>query len=183
MKGLPTMLRSIFLIILIPYILFSQEKTTQDVWQPLHYFIGEWQGQSMGKSGEGIGERIYRFIMNDTYLYYQNTMKFNSQEKNPKGDLHEDRTFFSYDKNRKLIVARQFNIEGFVNQFVLDSLSADQKMIIFVTENSENAPSGLQARLIYEIKNENEFVETFELGFAGKQFSCWMTNTWKRKAE
>jgi hypothetical protein len=183
MKGFKTMLRLIFILIFIPYLLFSQEKIDQDVWQPLRYFIGEWEGQSTGKSGEGKGERIYNFIMNDTYLYFQNTMKFQPQEKNPKGDLHEDCTFYSCDKNRNLIVARQFNIEGFINQFILDSLSSDNKTLVFITESSENAPPGLQARLIYEIKNENEFVETFELGFAGRQFSCWMTNHWKRKIE
>ena len=105
------------------------------------------------------------------------------QEKNPKGEVHEDRTYYSYDTNRKVIACRQFNSEGFINQFVLDSLSSDQKTLIFITENSENAPTGLRVRLIYEIKNENEFVETFELGFVGKQFSCWMTNHWKRKNE
>ena len=119
--------------------------------------------------------------MNGTYLYYQNTMKFEPQEKNPKGEFHEDRTFYSFDKNRNLIIARQFNIEGFINQFVLDSLSSDHKKLIFITENSENAPPGLKARLIYQIKNENEFIEIFELGFAGKEFSCYMTNHWKRK--
>jgi len=175
------MLRSSFLFILIPPLLFSQEKTDQNVWQPLQYFVGEWEGHSTGKSGKGNGERVYKFIMNDMYFYYQNTMKFEPQEKNPKGDFHEDRTFYSYDKNRKLIVAHQFNIEGFINQFVLDSLSWDNKTLIFIAESSENAPPGVKTRLIYEI--ENEFVETFELGFAGKEFSCWMTNHWKRKVE
>ncbi|UCE05848.1 MAG: hypothetical protein JSW07_20030 [bacterium] len=177
------MLRSIFLFILISPLLFSQEKTDQNVWQPLQYFVGEWEGHSTGKSREGNGGRVYKFIMNDMFLYYQNTMKFDPQEKNPKGDFHEDRTFYSYDKNRNLIVVRQFNIEGFINQFVLDSLSSDQKTLIFITESSENAPPGLKARLIYEIENENEFVETFELGFTGKEFSCWMINHWKRKVE
>lgn len=187
MKGLHTMLRSIFLFILIPPLLFSQEKTYQNVWKPLQYFVGEWEGHSTCKSGEGNGERVYKFIMNDTYLYYHNTMKFEPQEKNPKGEVHEDRTYYSYDTNRKVIACRQFNSEGFINQFVLDSLLSDQKTLIFITENSENAPPGLRVRLIYEIKNKNEFVETFELGFAGKAFSCWMTNwmtnTWKRKNE
>ena len=76
---------------------------------------------------------------------------------------------------------RQFNIEGFVNQYVLDSLSADNNTLILVSESSENAPPGLQARYTYEVKSEDEFVEIFELGFPGKKFSCWMTNTWHRK--
>jgi len=110
-------------------------------------------------------------------------MRFEPQEKNPKGEVHEDRTFFSYDKQRKLIMVRQFNVEGFINQFYLDSLYNENRNLIFATENSENAPPGLRARLTYEIINENEFVETFDLGFPGKEFSCFMTNYWTRKTQ
>ncbi len=73
--------RLIFIILFIPHLLFSPESENNNVWKPLQYFVGEWEGQSTGKAGEGNGERIYKFIMNNTYLYYQNTMKFEPQEK------------------------------------------------------------------------------------------------------
>jgi hypothetical protein len=89
-----------------------------------------------------------------------------------RGDCKERRMFSFIERSVHNV---SLNFLNFIYTFY--------KMIIFVTESSENAPPGLQARLIYEIKNENEFVETFELGFVGKQFSCWMTNHWKRKHE
>lgn len=175
------MRKAILLIVLLPLVAFSQEQASENVWQPLEYFLGTWVGESTGKSGEGKGERTYEFVMNGVYMFGKNTMTFAPQQQNPKGETHEDWAVFSYDKGRKVHVLRQFNIEGFVNQFIVDSLSTDYKFIRFVTESSENAPPGLQARLIYELKDEDHFIEIFELGFPGRDFSCWMTNTWSRK--
>lgn len=169
------------LIILMPLIILAHEQEGADVREPVKYFIGTWTGESTGKAGDGKGERTYEFIMNGTYVHSRTAMTFESQEKNPGGEVHEDWGFFSFDEGRKRLVMRQFNIEGFVNQYVLDSLSADNKTFILLSESSENAPPGLQARYTYELKGDNEFVEIFELGFPGKEFSCWMTNTWHRK--
>jgi len=58
----------LFIVILIPSVLFSQ-KSEDNVWEPLQYFIGEWGGRSTGKSGEGNGERTYEFILNNNYFY------------------------------------------------------------------------------------------------------------------
>ena len=78
-------------------------------------------------------------------------MRFEPQEKNPEGEVHEDWAFFSFDQNRNSLVMRQFNVEGFVNRYVLDSLSSDGSRLILISENSENAPPGLMARYTLEI--------------------------------
>ena len=36
---------------------------------------------------------------------------------------------------------RQFHIEGFVNQYKLESISADGKTIVFISEAIENIPA------------------------------------------
>jgi hypothetical protein len=173
--------KSSVLIFLIPAMLWAQGIKAENTWEPFEYFVGKWEGNSSGKAGLGKGERNYTFVMKETYLFCKNIMRFEPQEKNPEGEVHEDQAFFSYDKTRGIFVMRQFNIEGFVNQFTMESLSPDKKKFVFVTESSENAPPGLKARITYKIKNKKEFVETFELGFPGQEYSCYMTNTWRRK--
>jgi hypothetical protein len=171
---------NILLLIGLPLLLQSGNDTLDSQWKALEYFTGTWRGNTTGKAGEGKGEREYRFIMKGTYLMVSNLTHFPPQEKNPEGEVHEDVSYFSRDKGRKKIMLRQFNIEGFINRFVLDSLSADGKTWRFQTEASENAPPGMIARLIYSIQDKNHFTERFELGFPGREFSCFMTNTWER---
>jgi hypothetical protein len=95
--------------------------------------------------------------------------------------VHQDWTFYSYDKDRGRFVMRQFNIEGFVNRFSLDSLSTDGKFMRFELEAAENAPEDLRARMTYIIKSEDQFEEVFELAFPGQEYSVWLRNYWKRK--
>lgn len=77
---------------------------------------------------------------------------------------------------------RQFHVEGFVNQYVVSSISADRKTVVFETESIENIPPGWRARETYRILNENEFVETFELAQPGKEFAVYTENRFKRKS-
>jgi hypothetical protein len=126
-------------------------------------------------------EREYRFVLNDKFLEMKNKSTYEPQEDNPKGEVHEDCGLFSYDQGRKKFVFRQFHVEGFVNQYVLDSLPADGKTLIFVTEGIENIPSGWRARETYNILNDDEFTETFELAPPEQEFELYITNHFKRK--
>lgn len=99
----------------------------------------------------------------------------------PKGETHEDWGYFSYDRSRKVHVLRQFHVEGFVTQYYAQTLTADGKTIVFLSESLENLPAGFKARETYKILNENEFVEVFELAPPGKEFSVYSENHFKRQ--
>lgn len=114
--------------------------------------------------------------MDDNFLFQKNTSTFEPQEKNPKGEVHQDWAFYSDDKLRGKYILREFHSEGFVNQYVLDSLSVDNKTMIFVSEAIENVPEGWRARETLRIQNEDEFLETFELAAPGKDFSLILKN-------
>ena len=88
------------------------------------------------------------------------------QEKNPKGEIHEDEGWFSYDRARKRLVLRQFHVEGFMNQYVEDGESSPER-VVFMTESIENMPAGWRARETYLRHGPDEFEEVFEL--AGRQ--------------
>lgn len=71
----------------------------------------------------------------------QNRNEYPPQPENPKGEIHEDEGWFSYDRTRKRIVLRQFHVESFVNQYVEEPSPASSP-IVFTTEAIENIPSG-----------------------------------------
>jgi hypothetical protein len=159
----------------------AQSAQQPDAWEPLKYFVGSWEGVAKGEPGAGKVEREYQFVLNGKFLQAINKSAYPPQEKNPKGEVHEDWGLFSYDRGRKLFVLRQFHVEGFVNQYALDRAASNDKTLVFVTESIENIPAGWRAREIYRILNNDEFVETFELAGPGKEFEVYSENRFKRK--
>ncbi|MCK4933143.1 hypothetical protein KAS06_00590 [Candidatus Bathyarchaeota archaeon] len=153
----------------------------QDVWAPFRFFVGSWKGTSEGCSGTSITERNYEFVLDGKFLQARNRSIFKPQKKNLKGEIHEDIGFFSYDDNRKKFVLRQFHVEGFVNQYVLESIVDDGRIIVFVTESIENIPLGWRAKETYNVLNNDEFTEIFELAAPGKNFEVYTKNHLRRK--
>lgn len=166
------------ILILIPCVLYSQDNSK---WEILKYFIGSWAGTGSGQPGSSTVEREYSFILNNKFIEVTNKSTYLPQEKNPKGEVHEDLGFLSYDFSKKTFIFRQFHIEGFVSQYIFDSMSSDGKTIIFITEAMENIPPGWRARETYKIINDNEFIETFELSEPGKDFELYSENRFNRK--
>jgi hypothetical protein len=143
------------------------------VWTPFNFFVGSWQGSGQGKPGQSQVERVYEFVLNGQFLQVRSTSEYPPQEKNPKGERHQDWGFVSYDKARSTFVLRQFHVEGFVNQYVLEQISEDGQTLSFVTEGIENIPAGWRAKETYRILDGNSFVETFELAAPGKEFEVY----------
>lgn len=103
----------------------------------------------------------------------RNKSTYEPTAQNPKGEVHEDISYFSYDNGRKTFMLRQFHIEGFVNQFKLDSISPDKKTLVFITESIENIPAGFRAKETYRILSDDEIEETFEIAEPGKEFAVY----------
>ena len=170
-----------FILILIPGILFAQGEKKEDVWSPFKYFVGNWKGTGKGRSGLSKLEAEFKFVLNGKYLQVRGKAVFEPQEKNKKGEVHEDLGFISFDRARKTFVFRQFHVEGFVTQNVLDNLSSNEKTYVFLSENIENIAPGWRVRATYKILNENEFLQIFELAEPGKDFEVYSENRLKRK--
>jgi len=151
-----------------------------DIWAPFRYFAGNWQGQGEGKSGVSKGKLSFQFILGEKFFQSKNETRFDPQEKNPKGELHEDFGVFSYDRARDCYVYRQFHAEGFVNQYICKKVLDDGKTFIFVSERLENLPPEMKARLTYKILNLNEFQMTFDLAKPGADYECYSSGIMKR---
>ena len=120
-------------------------------------------------------------VLGARFIQVRNRSTYPPQEKNPKGEKHEDIGFFSYDKSTKKFVLRQFHIEGFVNQFAAESISEDRRTIVSVSTAIENITPGWRARETYRILNNNEFVETFALAEPNHHFNTYSETHFRRK--
>jgi len=158
--------------LIVSVVTFSQENP----FEKINFIVGDWtgKGSGFGNSKSKI-ESSFQYIMNGKYIEVMNDSQFEPTEKNPKGEHHIDKGFMSFDKQRKVIVFRQFNNEGYFNQYILnDSLSSDS-ILVFETEIIENfVPNGKAKWTIRKI-NENEIETIFDVSF-GKEFSCFGTN-------
>jgi len=166
---------------LLPALLLGHPEKKQDIWEPFQFLVGEWEGKGEGKSGLSQVEKNFHFIMNGKYLHLKTRAVFEPQERNLEGEVHEDWGFFSYDLFKKKFVFRQFNSEGFINQYVLESISDDGKTLIFDSEQLENAPPGWRARITYKIVDDYNLVESFDLATPGKELQCYIRNVLERK--
>jgi hypothetical protein len=149
-------------------------------WQPVRGLLGSWEGDVKGEPGSGKSAREYRLTLKDKFIQVTNKSTYPPQEKNPKGEVHEDTGFISYDKAAKKLVLRQFHVEGFVNHYVLESISEDRRKIVFVTVAIENIPAGWRGRETFELVNGDEFVETFALAEPGKDFVTYSETRFRR---
>lgn len=175
------MLKKIAVILIFCPILAQAQMTKQDsLWLPFKSMIGKWTGESEGQPGKGHYERSYEVVLNKKFIEVKNKSTYPPSKDKPKGEVHEDHGFLSYDKGRKTFVLRQFHIEGFVNQYKLESISPDGKTIVFISESIENIPSGFRARERYQLINADEFTETFELAEPGKDFEVYSKATLMR---
>jgi len=173
--------KMILILVLFPALLVAQVEKKQDVWEPVKFLVGMWEGRGEGKSGISKVWKDWQFALNGKFLQMKTKAVFAPQEQNPKGETHEDLGYFSYDGARKTIVFRQFHVEGFIIQYVYQSASEDGRTVTFASEQIENGPPGLIAKLIFKALDADTVEERFELAFSGKEFDCYNTNIIKRK--
>ena len=152
-----------------------------DPFKPVRQLIGQWEGDSQGEPGVGRMEREYVFVLKERFLRVSNKAVYPAQQKNPKGEVHEDLGFIGYDRALKKLSFRQFHVEGFVVQYSLESISDDGRSFVFTSTAIENIASGWRARETYRFLSNDEFVETFALAGPGKEFETYSETRFRRK--
>ncbi len=175
------MKKIILTLLLLPLLSSAQSTKKDSIWLLLKPLVGTWRGEGGGEPGKGKYERTYQFIMNKNFLEVKNKSTYEPTKKNPGGEVHEDIGYISYNRGQKKFKLRQFHIESFVNEFSLDTISADKKTIVFTTYAIENIPNGFRARETYRFVNENEFEEIFEIAEPGKFFEVYTRVYFRRK--
>jgi hypothetical protein len=151
-----------------------------DPWQPVRFLVGRWTGTVQGEAGNGSVSRNYEFTLNGKFIEERNVSTYPAQQKNRKGEVHEHRSFLSYDRKRQRLVLRQFHQEGFVNTYVLNAAESTGNLLVFDSESFENLDTGFKARETYEIYSSDEFVETFEVAEPGKPLDLYSRTRFTR---
>lgn len=159
----------------------SKPPDQSDPFKPVRQLIGQWEGDSQGEPGVGKMEREYVFVLKDRFLRVSNKAIYPPQQKNPKGEVHEDLGFIGYDRALKKRTFRQFHVEGFVVQYSLESISDDGRSFVFTSTAIENIAPGWRARETYRFLSNDEFIETFALAGPGKEFKAYSETRFRRK--
>lgn len=149
--------------------------------EKINFIIGDWTGTGSGfENNKSEIESSFHLVMDGKYIEIKNESRFEPTEKNPEGEHHLDKGFISFDKSRNSIIFRQFNNEGYYNQYVLNDSISNENLLIFETEIIENfVPNGKAKWTIKKI-NENEIETVFDVSF-GKDYTCFGTNKLLRK--
>jgi hypothetical protein len=167
----------LFALLLFSQASYGQMTKSDSLWLPLKPLIGKWSGTGEGPEGKGAYERSYQFVLNGKFIELRNKSIYPATAERPKGYVHEDYGYISYDKTRKAFVFRQFHSEGFVNQYVLER--ADGNTVVFVTESIENIPKGWRARETYTITGD-KLIEDFQLAEPNKDFEPYTKAAFKK---
>jgi hypothetical protein len=158
------------------------EPAEPDPFASIRAFAGEWRGTASGEAGEGTVARSYAFVLEGRFLHERNTTTYPAQATNPRGEVHEHESYFSYDRARERIVLRQFHEEGFVNTYILDPAASTPSKLVFASEDFENFDDAWRARETYDLIANDELVETFELAPPGKELALYSRSRLKRVA-
>ena len=142
----------------------------------LRWLVGEWRGVGEGDPGTSGSERHIDSFLEGKYLRAHGRSVYPKQEKNPKGEVHEELDLWSYDRARSVIVLRQFDTLGFVGTYVLDRAASASGRWVLTAESLENVPNGWKARYIITRKSDDEYHEQLELDPDGKGFKLYVAN-------
>ena len=148
----------------------------------IKFILGEWHGTGSGFGNEKSRiESSFQLVMDEKYIEVKNESIFEPTEKKPEGEHHIDKGFISYDKNRDLIIYRQFNKEGYVNQYLLNDTLSNDSILVFETEMIENFVPGGKARWTIKKKSETQIETIFDVSFPNKKYSCFGISKLKKK--
>ncbi len=137
------------------------------------WLVGDWEGVAEGQPGTSASTRHARRVHNGNFIVIEGRSVYPKQEKNKSGEVHTSTDFWSFDKQRNLIVMRQFDNLGFVSTYVQDRAASKDGRLVLVSEHLENVPKGWKARFTYSYKAPDEYHELFELD-SGKGFELYV---------
>ena len=176
MKHLLTIAMVILAALAAPVIAREAE---EDPLASVSQLAGDWAGIGEGEPGQSTASRHGERVHDRRFVRVEGRSVYPIQDKSPKGEIHTQTDYWSYDRSRKLIVLRQFDNLGFVSTYVQDKTSSRPGHLVLVSEQLENVPSAWKARYAYDFVSADEYNERFELN-AGKGFQLYTFNRFHR---
>ena len=103
------------------------------------------------------------------------------QEKNPKGEIHEDAAFLSFDRGREEIRHAAVSHRRLREPLCAGTYQRGRAHADLRHGAIENIPPGWRGRETYRFASDDEFTETFELAAPGKDFTVYSVARFTRK--
>jgi hypothetical protein len=176
-------MRLTFLLCLVPLLLSScasaQAQPRQDRLAAVAWVVGDWTGTGEGQPGRSTSERHAARIQSDHFIQISGRSIYLPQPANTDGETHTQLDIWSYDRQRQVLVMRQFDSLGFASTYVQDVAASVGGRIVMVSESLENVPAGWRARYTFEHPSANEYHELFELDM-GRGFETYVSNRFVR---
>lgn len=163
----------------LDFTILQTQSAADDIWAPLKFLLGSWDGTSKGQPGNGTAKREYRLVLRDRFIETRTVATYPPQPQNPEGETHEDVGYISYDRSRKTFVFRQFHVEGFVNTYVAGPVTATET--VFTSDAIENIGPGWRARETYRSLTGDEWSEVFELAEPARDFTVYSETRLRRR--
>jgi hypothetical protein len=145
----------------------------------ISWLAGDWAGIGEGQPGVSASTRHSVRVQNRNFIMVQGRSVYPKQERNNSGEVHSAIDLWSYDRQRNLLVMRQFDSLGFVSTYVQDRVASTDGRLVLVSEHLENVPVGWKARYTYTYRAPNEYRELFELD-AGKGLELYVSGKFLR---
>jgi hypothetical protein len=137
--------------------------TAEDGLAAISWLVGDWAGVGQGQPGTSASTRHGERIHNAHFVRVEGRSVYPRQEGNPAGEIHTSSDLWSFDRQRNLLVMRQFDSLGFVSTYVQDRAASTNGRLVLVSEHLENVPAGWRARYTYEQAGTDGYHELFEL--------------------
>jgi hypothetical protein len=147
----------------------------------LNFLIGDWNGTGKGYNDATSKVEIsFYYIMKGKFIEMNAESRFAAVGKNDKGQFHQEKGFFSYDEDRKLIIYRQFSNDGYVNQYYMNDTISTSHTLVFDTEKTENFIPDGKARWIIQKEGDRQLSTSFNVAFPGQDFVSFGTKQLRR---
>ncbi len=132
--------------------------------------IGEWQGYGKFSNRTTYIHKSYSYDLGGMYLVERTLDMFPPDTLSTNFEVHQDFSVFYRDDATGGLKAKGFFIEGFIWSSNV-TLSDGGKVIAIETEDVENAPPGMRARITYRQQDPDNFTGLFEIAMPGGDYS------------
>ena len=143
----------------------------------LSWLVGTWKGEATGRPGRGTQTRRYEWILRGVFLMGTNRTAWMATPEHPEGEVHEDISIFSYDRDAERIVMHVFYVERFVAEYTCEPRAPD--VWVFTAGHVRNGPNGMRSRETLTRRGD-EMESRFELAMAGKEFAEYTREVLRR---
>ena len=160
------------IVLLLCLLTFSGVLSAQEnPLEGLNFLIGDWRGTGTGYGdAKSKVEVSFYYIMQGKFIEMDAESRFAPKGKNDKGQFHQEKGFFSYDKDRKQVVFRQLSNDGYVNLYYLNDTISTSHTLVFDSERTENFVPDGKARWIIQKVGKQHLNTSFNVAFPGQEF-------------